>query len=73
MSELPTWFNGTLILSLFAGFSSLCVGCLACVLKSRCTKIKCCGFEVERDVIKASDFKNVNISVPSGMPSSINN
>ena len=64
MSELPTWFNGTLILSLFAGFSTLCVGCLACILKSRCTKIKCCGFEVERDVIPVKDLNSVKLEMP---------
>ena len=35
-------------------------GCLVYMLKSRCTKIKCCGVECERDVI-AIDARSANL------------
>ena len=49
-----------LIISLFGGFSAMLVSLCACVLKSRCTKIKLGCIELERDVIGASDFASVD-------------
>ena len=54
--------NGTWVLSVLG----VCVSCLGAVLsymlKSRCTKLKCCGFEIERDVLELGE---VNSSVAS--------
>ncbi len=37
---------------------------LSCILKSRCSKIRCCCFEVERDVIRSSQLHNVSVQNP---------
>jgi len=49
-----------LIISLFGGISAMLVSLCACVLKSRCTKIRLGCIELERDVIGASDFATVD-------------
>ncbi len=36
--------------------------CLVCILKSRCEYIKCCGVECRRNVIPASELRNVVVS-----------
>jgi len=49
-----------LIISLFGGLSALFLSLCACVLKSRCTKIKLGCIELERDVIGVSEFESVD-------------
>jgi len=51
--------NGTWLLTVIAGFSG-CMGMLlSYFLKSRCRTVKCCGVQLERDVIslKPSDIE----------------
>lgn len=36
--------------------------CGMCILKSRCTRIACCGVEINRDVIPAKDL---HLDVPA--------
>ena len=40
-----------LIITVLAMFGGCLAGAAACILKSRCTRIKCCGCECDRDVI----------------------
>ena len=49
-----------LIISLFGGISAMLVSLCACVLKSRCTRIKFGCIELDRDVLGASDFATVD-------------
>ena len=44
--------NGTWILSVCGMLSSCFAGTLVYVLKSRCTRIRCCGAECERSVVE---------------------
>lgn len=62
MAYEPDWVerNGAWLLSLVGLLSSCGAGLLVYALKSRCTKIRCCGVECERDVI-ALDATQVSI------------
>lgn len=46
--------NSEFILIIIAAIGATCAGCLAFVLKSRCTRISCCGIIIDRDVIPAN-------------------
>ncbi len=39
--------------------------CGMCILKSRCTRIRCCGLEIIRDVIPA---RELNLETPTATP-----
>ena len=43
--------NGTWMLSVMAVLSSCCGAVLVYMLKSRCRTMKCCGVEIEREVL----------------------
>ena len=47
------------LLSLFGGLSALLVSLCACVLRSRCTRIKFGCIELDRDVLSPSEFPDV--------------
>lgn len=53
-SSLPV--TETFLITITTGVLGALSGLCVCMLKSRCTKIKCCGFEVDRDVIPARDL-----------------
>jgi hypothetical protein len=36
--------------------------CLMCILKSRCSYIKCCGVECKRNVIPTEELNNIRVS-----------
>jgi len=44
--------NGTWVLSMFGAATACVSSLLVYCLKSRCTKIKCCGCELARDTIE---------------------
>ena len=48
--------NSAFLLSAFAMLGAFCAGLGHCILKSRCTTIKCCGLQFERDVLPASQI-----------------
>lgn len=48
--------NSAFLLSLCAMLGVCCAGVGACILKSRCSHIKCCGFEISRDVLPAEQM-----------------
>ncbi len=50
------------LLSAAAMVVACCAGMLTCILKSRCTRISCCGISIERDVIPASELNNVQVN-----------
>jgi len=54
--------NGTWVLSVL-GIVSACVGgVMTYMIRSRCTKIKCCGFECDREVLSADDLAKLENS-----------
>ena len=53
--------NSAFILTFTGILGSCCTGVLVFLLRSRCTKISCCGFSCERNVIPASQLTNVTI------------
>jgi hypothetical protein len=62
MSELP--LSEGFLLTVFGMFIGCFSGALACILKSRCTKITCGCFTIERNVIPPNDLQNVSIDIP---------
>ncbi len=48
----------TITTAILGALSGLCV----CMLRSRCTRIQCCGMRVDRDVIPPEELGNQNIS-----------
>ena len=58
MSESDSYLNGSeqfLLISGAIGAASACLAMiLQCVLRSRCSTIKCCGVECQRQVIDIS-------------------
>ena len=62
MSSDPDFIqrNGAWLLSVIGLLTTCLSGCLVYMLKSRCTKIKCCGFECERDVVQI-DARSANV------------
>ena len=64
MSTLPV--SEGFIIAMFGGFGALVSGILVCCLRSRCTSIKFCGVECQRDVIPPDqlDAAQVNIAPP---------
>ena len=61
MSELPV--SEGFLLSAGAMLVGVIAGCLSCILKSRCSSIKCCGIELKRDVIPPSSLDSVNVEM----------
>lgn len=60
--SLPDWLNGTFILSLLTLVGGGGMACLKYFLKSRCTSIKCCCMECQRDVIPSENINEVSLS-----------
>ena len=60
--------NGTWMLSVMAVLSSCCGAVLVYMLKSRCKTMKCCGVEIERDVLDEAAVRARGQSLV-GMPS----
>ena len=60
--------NGTWILSVMAVLSSCCGAVLVYMLKSRCKTMKCCGMEIEREVLDEAAVRARGQSLV-GMPS----
>ena len=52
------------ILALFGGFVGFVGGILTCALKSRCSRIKCCCLECDREVLPPKDLNSVNVEMP---------
>ena len=63
MSELPV--SEGFIIAIFGGLGATLAGILACGLKSRCSRIKCCCIECDRDVIPASNLPDVRVEIPT--------
>ena len=62
MSELPV--SESFMITIFAGFAGVLAGVLACGLKSRCSRIKCCCIECDRNVIPPDQLNNVRVELP---------
>lgn len=56
-------FNGAFLLTILGICTGLCSGCLAFILKSRCSKIKCGCIEVQREVLSSDEMKNATIDM----------
>lgn len=60
LNELPV--SEGFLLSAGAMLVGMIGGCLTCILRSRCSSIKCCGIELTREVIPPSELNTVNIA-----------
>ena len=65
--------NSGFLLTIVGGAGACFAGCLAFILKSRCTHIKCCGCQIARDVIPSNQLGNVNVEMPPNTPTEIDN
>ena len=61
MADNPYFSNCELVV-LVGTIGGILLGVLSCVLKSRCSLIKCCGVEIHRDVIAESNLSKANLS-----------
>ena len=61
LSSLPV--SEGFLLSAVAMMVGVFAGCLSCILKSRCSSIKCCCIELQRDVIPAADLNAVQVEM----------
>ena len=61
MSELPV--SEGFLLTIAGMFIGCFSGMLACILKSRCTRISCCGVSIERSVIPPNELRNVTVDL----------
>ena len=59
MSELP--ISESFLITIIAAIGTLIAGILACALKSRCSRIKCCCIECDRIVIPPSELNQINM------------
>lgn len=55
--SLPIWFDDTFILTLIGLIGGGGGACLAYLLKSRCTKIKCGCIECDRSVVNLGEIE----------------
>ena len=46
--------NSEFLLIIIGAVGATCAGCLAFILKSRCTRISCCGAVIDRDVLPSN-------------------
>lgn len=63
--------NSDFLIIVIAAVGASCGGCLAFILKSRCTHISCCGVSIDRDVIPA-DRVNPDANIIHNMPNNNN-
>ena len=61
MADNPYFTNCELVV-LVGTIGGILLGVMSCVLKSRCSLIKCCGVEIHRDVITESNLSKANLS-----------
>ena len=59
MADNPYFSNCELVV-LVGTIGGILLGVLSCVLKSRCSLIKCCGVEIHRDVIAESNLSKAD-------------
>lgn len=65
-ASLPTMAVSESFIIALVGIGSASLGAfLSFILKSRCSKIKCCGLECDRQVISAQDLNLANIQIES--------
>ena len=55
--------NSAFLLTTFGLCGAALAACLTCALKSRCSKIKCCGFECDRQVISEGELANASVEL----------
>lgn len=65
MSEYELPLSEGFLLTIAGMFIGCFSGVLACVLKSRCTRISCGCFTIERSVIPPADLRNVSVDIPT--------
>jgi hypothetical protein len=57
--------NGTWVLSVLAVMMSCIAAILGYFLRSRCTRIQCCGMECERQVLDLTQENDLSVRVRS--------
>ena len=57
--------NSAFLLTAFGLLGGAIAMCLSCVLKSRCSRIKACCVECDRDVVSEAELRNVEVTPPS--------
>jgi len=56
------YFSNCELVVLISAVGGILLGVMSCILKSRCSLIKCCGVEIHRDVIAESNLSKANLS-----------
>ena len=61
MSELPV--SEGFIIAIIGAMGALLAGILTCGLRSRCSRIKICCIECDRDVIPSTELNGIGVNV----------
>ena len=61
MAVLPDWFDDTFIITILGLAGGCFTYLLTYFLKSRCTLVRCCCFQCERQVLEGADLANVEV------------
>jgi len=56
------YFSNCELVVLVGTIGGILLTTLSCILKSRCSLIKCCGIEIRRDVITESNLSKANLT-----------
>ena len=56
------YFSNSELVILVGTVGGILLTVMSCVLKSRCSLIKCCGIEIRRDVISETNLSNANLN-----------
>jgi hypothetical protein len=56
------YFSDYELVVLVGAIGGIVLTAMSCILKSRCSLIKCCGIEIRREVIGETNLSKANLS-----------
>lgn len=65
VNEINDGFSESFYITIIGVAVGALTGFLGFILKSRCTRIKCCGLECERSVVSEENLRNVTVDIPT--------
>lgn len=69
--NMPTWVNGTFILTAMGLLGAGSGYLLSFMLKSRCTNVRCCCISCDRVPLTAEEMRTASIETPHDPDSTI--
>lgn len=71
INDTSSGFSESFYITIIGVAMGAFTGFLGFVLKSRCTKIRCCGLECERSVLSEEHINDVKVEIPT-IPARLN-